>query len=292
MYYFIHNPVAGNGYSIRVMKSLEEHMQVNAISYIVEHTQYPGHATKIAQEAYQKGYRRIISVGGDGTIIETANGIIGTDATLGIIPGGTGNDFIRALKIPSSPIEALQVIKNNYLRKVDVGIINDRYFLNIAGTGFDAEVVSQTAKLKRLFIGKLSYLLSVFIVLIRFTLKEICIEIDGTEMKRKILLIAIANGNYFGGGMMVAPHAQVDDGYLDVCIASNLPKWKVPLLLPKFISGKHLAEPCIEYIKAKTITVTSIHPLPLNVDGELYGTTPFTCHLSPYKLNIIAPAPI
>ena len=167
-----------------------------------------------------------------------------TNSVLGIIPGGTGNDFVKSLGISMDPMRAMdQILVGNSLG-VDVGTVEDSQnsydFLNVAGMGFDVEVLKNTEKMKNIIKGPISYLFSVLLAM--FGAKPLRISLTTSEGKiqRDILLVAIGNGQYYGGGMCVCPDASVKDGLFDVCIANSIPRWKIPLILPKFMKGKHL----------------------------------------------------
>jgi diacylglycerol kinase (ATP) len=139
---------------------------------------------------------------------------------------------------------------------------------------------------RKILKGKVAYLLSVLSTLLQYQFRDVTIEVDEKVYHRKILLVAIANGSYYGGGMQVAPKANMEDGKLDVCIISCLPKWKIPFLLPKFIKGDHLHFSFVEYYRGEHVRISSSIPSPLNIDGELVGSTPLECSLKPLSLSV------
>jgi len=289
--YFIINPIAGHGRSSRVMDKMKSILAQKGIPFHGATTTYPGHATKLAKEAIEKGFRDIIAVGGDGTVFEVVNGLIDTNGSLGVIPTGTGNDFAHGLHLPMDPFDALEVILNGQKKPIDIGTANEKVFINVAGTGFDADVLMTMEKIRKMKIskilkGKLTYLISTLSTLLQYQFRDVTIEVDGKVYHRKILLVAIANGSFYGGGMQVAPKANMEDGQLDVCIISKLPKWKVPLLISEFIKGNHLRFSFVEYYRGEHVRVSSSIPIPLNIDGELAGSTPLECSLKPLSLSV------
>lgn len=284
--YFIINPIAGRGRSSRIVDSIKSILAQKGIPFHGATTTYPGHATELAMEAIEKGYRDIIAVGGDGTIYEVVNGLMDSNGSLGVIPAGTGNDFAHGLHLPMDPSAALDVILKGQKKLIDIGTANEKVFINVAGTGFDADVLMTMKKARKILKGKLIYLISALSTLLRYQFRDVSIEVDGKVYHRRILLVAIANGSYYGGGMQVAPKANMEDGKLDVCIISSLPKWRVPFLLPKFIKGDHLHFSFVEYYRGEHVRISSSMPSPLNIDGELAGTTPLECSLKPLSLSV------
>jgi len=289
MYYIVYNPKAGNGRGKKVMDKVRSLLQRNSIPFTEGETLYRHHATLLTKQAIEKGFQNIISIGGDGTILEVVNGMVGSEARLGIIPGGTGNDFIRALGIPNNPEKALEIILRCPPKQVDVATINDHCFMNVAGIGFDVEVLNNSHKFKKYLKGKLSYLIAVFFTVLRYKAQNVRVEIEGKILRRKILLISIGNGKFFGGGMKVLPHASVFDQLLDVCVISDVPKWKILLLLPEFISGNHIKERFVEYFHAKKVKIETENPMQINIDGDIIGETPINCELFNKPLMIFSP---
>ena len=149
-YAFIVNPAAGSGFALTAMQKLEKKLKEKNISYRVYQTEMPGHATSIAAELAQKEeITAVVSVGGDGTAGEVAAGLTGTDKAMGIIPAGTGNDFIKSAGIPNDPDKALDILLNGKTERIDTGIVNDRFFLNVCGTGFDVTVLDYAENEKK-----------------------------------------------------------------------------------------------------------------------------------------------
>ena len=169
------------------------------------YSEYPGHSIKLAKTAVGKGYKGIVSIGGDGTILEIAESLKNTNETLGIIPAGTGNDFKFAVGIPQdTQIAALDIIFKGHSKCIDIGLLNDKKcFLNIAGTGFDVEVVKNMNRVRRFFTGSAAYYIGIVMSLFGYKIAELTLTIDGKIIKRTALLVAAANGQCYGGGLFM-----------------------------------------------------------------------------------------
>lgn len=288
---FILNPTAGHGNdsALKSIDLIEDFCTSKKIKYKIKKTQYRGHATEIAREAVDSGikYDAVISVGGDGTLLEVANGIVGSDLPLGVLPAGTGNDFARAIGVPPSINDALVFLTKKKNRLIDIGKINNFFFLNVASVGFDAEIAKDILRFKRFIPGKFSYLIAALIKFFTFKYKDISLIIDGKRIDAKVLLVAIANGTHYGGGMMVNPNGLLGDGYLDVIVVNSLPRYKIPFLMLKFIKGDYLDLPYVHTYKCKDIFIESQESLVINSDGEILTGTPAKFSVNPLTLNVI-----
>lgn len=233
------NPTAGNGRAMATCDSVCQRLTERGIPFELYKTDHPTHATDIAREAAMRGIETVIAIGGDGTVTETAAGLHGTKTALGIIPSGTGNDFIKTAGIPADWASALDVILNKPARPVDTGVINDRFFINVCGAGFDVMTLDFAEKAKKYVHGLLPYLYGVLRAIAAFRPCEMHIEIgDETVLDGKYMIFSIANGRYFGGGIPIAPLAAVTDGLLDVLIVDAVPRWKLPAYLVPLMMGK------------------------------------------------------
>jgi diacylglycerol kinase (ATP) len=281
---FIVNPIAGRKKSLEIWNNIKPHIK-SPFDYVL--TKGPGDATKIAADAKNQGYTRVVAVGGDGTVCEVVNGIIGTDIELGIIPAGTGNDFVKTLKIPQLPIEALAVIENGYIGTVDVGKHENGYFINVAGVGFDAEVVNTTNVDLKFLTGSFAYITSVVWNLIRYCPREARIEIDGEVYRRKLWLVAVANGQYFGGGMKISPDAVVDDGLFDICMVNDMSRLEILKFLPRVFSGGHKNHRAFEVLRGKQVKIEFSTPTMTQADGEVLGHDSAYFSIIPKALKVI-----
>jgi len=288
---FIVNPVAGKGNTRDAIPHIEEFCSKNGIVCTIMQTSRAGEAPQIVKENCA-GYSAVVAVGGDGTVLEVTNGLVeaGMDIPLGVIPLGSGNDFAKAVNIPEGfehIEECLQIIAEKPAKLVDLARFNGRVFLNIASIGFDAEIIRDLHQIKRFIKGKGAYLLSVFIKVLTYKPKYVELQLDDKKIKTKILLAAFCNGNSYGGGMLVNPEGSLTDGLLDVILIDPVPRYKIILLLSKFIKGKHLSLPYVTTHKCREIKVTSEEPMAVNVDGECPITTPVVLGISPMSIRVI-----
>jgi YegS/Rv2252/BmrU family lipid kinase len=261
-YHLILNPAAGRGTAGKSEAELAKELK--------DQLGDRGHATQIANELKNEN-AVIITAGGDGTIYETVNGLVGGACTLGIIPIGSGNDFIKMLKLPLDIRSAIEVIKRRNTMIIDIGTVGEGYFTNGLGMGFDAEVVIETQKVKRLR-GFFIYLYSVFRTLTHYKNRIVTISIDGKTETREVFMISVGNGECFGGGFYLTPGAEINDGILDLCIFRGLSRKEVLMHLPKALSGKHIHLPQVECLRAKNIIVEAAEGIPVHADGELLSS--------------------
>lgn len=290
MYYLIFNPAAGAGRSRKALEIVERILKENHKEYIIKTTEYREHATALAREAVGKGYEGIISVGGDGTLHEVACGLQGTDEILGVIPAGTGNDFRDAIGISYDPAEAMNVILAGHSRSTDIGLMsNGKTFINVAGTGFDVCVLKNTNKVRRVFTGGVAYLLGIIMSLLGYKSIDIDITMDGRHMKRTVLLIAVANGTCFGGGLRISPDSDVEDRLFNVIILNKIARPRILIELPKLKKGRLDRISIAEQHKCREITVSCETNQALEVDGEIAGETPVTFTIKPRALRVFCP---
>jgi YegS/Rv2252/BmrU family lipid kinase len=290
---FVVNPVAGKGKTKDAVPLIEKYCRNKEIPYKIAETKRSGDATEIVRRECQAGYTAVVAVGGDGTVLEAANGLVGTDIPLGIIPLGSGNDFSRAMNVPSGldNIErALQIITELPARTVDLARFNGRVFLNIASIGFDAEIIRDLHQVKKFIKGSTAYPVSVFLKFLTYKPKDVTLLIDGNSVSGKTFLAAVCNGICYGGGMKVNPKGSVTDGYFDVILIKPLPRYKIPFLLLKFIKGEHLNLPYVTTYRCKEVQIQSnggeTAPLAINVDGECAMMTPVVFKLMPLSIHV------
>ena len=234
-----------------------------------------GHATELAEAASRAGWPIVLALGGDGTVHEVANGLLNasdgdcTDAALGIVPSGTGNDFAALAGMPRDPVEAARRIVSGTERRVDAGQIDGAWFTNGVGIGLDARVAIEANRMRKLR-GIVTYLLALGKVLRRFSPPTIRVEVDGEEvMERPMTLVTVGNGGRHGGGFWLCPDARIDDGVLDLCVCDGLTTGRIVRILPKTLWGKHVGESCVHMRTVRRVRITSDAPLPVHADGEI-----------------------
>lgn len=286
MIYAICNPIAGSGRGRIIGEIIEKILIEKKLPHRMVTTEAPGQATEFALEACTMHADTVLAIGGDGTSLEVARGIIGQDIALGIIPAGTGNDFVKALGVPLSPVDALEYILSHPAKNTDVGEINGEVFLNEIGTGFDVSVLDYAAKAKKTFRGILPYLYGVTMTLFRFHSISLTYTIDGGEsITTDAFVLSAANGKKIGGGIPIAPQAKVDDGKLDVAIVGKIKKTKLISRLIGLMRGKILSFPETKYYRAESITFT-VPEMRVNIDGEIVRGKTVTARVLPGALRI------
>jgi YegS/Rv2252/BmrU family lipid kinase len=265
----------------------------------IHFTEGPGHATELARSATTSF---VVAVGGDGTVNEVANGLIGTEKTLGIIPSGSGNDFIKSLAIQADYTSAVERILAGKAKRIDcaavrcerreagsaIGNSTERYFVNGVGIGFDAAVAERTTHMQWLS-GTMLYLAAVFQTLGKYQSPDFDIKLDADSFTSRNLLIAIGNGICAGGGFYLTPDARLDDGRLDVCLIEELSVPRILMLMPKVMKGRHTRARGVQMKQAESIVVNAPQPFYVHADGEMVGREINTVEIQIHKqaLNVI-----
>lgn len=269
---FVVNPIAGGGRSKKIIDDIKDIMDESSREYNIVWTMKAREGIRLSRKGIEKGFRTIVAVGGDGTVNEIALGILEAGkGRLGIIPSGTGNDLARSLNIPFSIEGAIKLILEGEEKYIDIGIVNNKLFLNIASIGFDAEVVRNTQMIKKKIKSSIAYTISVIYTFINFKNRKISLEVDGELVEEDAFLVAIGNGRYYGGGIPILPRAFMDDGYLHICIIKDVSKLIFLRYFLKILKGRHEEiKSHVSFLKAKNIKVTTKGKTYLNVDGEIY----------------------
>ncbi len=286
-YCFIVNPASGRGKGLGVGRELEERLQYLNLDYQVLYTKAPGHAIELAQTAKEK-FECVVAVGGDGTLNEVVNGLGQSGCTLGLLPVGSGNDFARAVSLETKLDVALNKLLRGRIRAVDLGKVNERYFHNGVGVGFDAHVVHTSLKVKRLR-GNAIYLYSVLRTLFKYRPVSLAMEFNNQTHTSDYFMVTVGNGMSLGGGFYLTPDAQIDDGLFDLCLIQNMPMPSVLRNLLKVYSGKHKEDPRVEIVRTENLKIRSREPFAVHVDGELLGMdlTTLNVEIIPKALNVI-----
>ncbi len=283
------NPAAGRGRGCRLARRIAHALSVSESQ--VRESKGRGNVRELVETAIGSGHTRIVVAGGDGTIYEAVNGIIGCGAqsVLGIIPVGTGNDFIKAAGIPLAWRDACKLIRSGRENLVDVGRCNDLYFANGIGIGLDAEI-GRTAQGISWFRGPGIYLAAAFRTLLGgISAPEIDIRFDDGEFVQKVTLVAVSNGSFYGGLFQIAPDASITDGILDLVIADQVNRRKAMRLIPKVMRGEHLNNPAVRYAQTRRVQISSRVPLPVQIDGELIedGLSKLDIEVLPNRIRLI-----
>ena len=270
------NPTAGRGRAGRRKARIIELLEASGATVELLESSAVGNLEERVRHAVDGGAHRIIVAGGDGSVHEALNGIMQSvnDADLGLIPTGTGNDFAKASEIPLNWEHAARLLgarlsDDQYLKDIDIGRMNDRYFANGAGIGFDAKV-TRIARSYRLPIGDLVYLLAIFRAMVDgIATPRLKISAGDFSWDGPATLAAISNGPWIGGMFHIAPMASNDDGQLELLIADPVTRTRIVSLLPKLMSGKHMNEAEIHQQSITKLSITASEPLASHLDGEV-----------------------
>ncbi|MDR7556261.1 MAG: diacylglycerol kinase family lipid kinase [Armatimonadota bacterium] len=281
------NPQAGWGRGARIWPQVRSVLEQAGWSIAATMTERRGHALEVARTARAD---LVVAVGGDGTAHEVVNGLLATGrgGPLGIVPVGTGCDFARAIGLPRDALAAARALPGCGLRQVDVGRVNDRYFVTIAGVGFDGEVAARVNRWPKLVGGTVMYVAGILTTLATYTPAEVDLEVDGASTRERIFLLAVGNTAWNAGGMWLVPGARPDDGVLDAVVAGPLGRLETLAVLPKVFSGRHVHHAKVRQVRARVIRVRG-GPLAIQADGELVGRLPATFSVVPRALTVLAP---
>jgi diacylglycerol kinase (ATP) len=297
---FLVNPASAGGSTARRWPEIA-HQAANAglvgDAYFSEH---PGHLGELAREAVKAGARRLVLVGGDGSLNEIVNGLgkHTSKIELALIPRGTGSDFVREHAIPHSVEGAVQVALEGELRSVDLGKATfhawdgkqaEQYFANVAGAGISGAIARRVNDGAKGLGAKGSYALAVLSVFPRWRNCNVRLRVDTEEREGKMHEVIAAIGRYQAGGMKLCPDAVPDDGLFDVLILGDLSKADLARNLHKTYRGTHLSHPKVEVLRGTLVSIEAEEPLPIQLDGEQPGTTPVQFELIPGALRLRVP---
>jgi YegS/Rv2252/BmrU family lipid kinase len=277
------NPTARSERARALCRKIE---QLSSRAY-VRITNGPGEARALAEQAVAEGCERIVAAGGDGTINEVVNGIAGSRAALGLLPLGTMNVFATELGLPINNLrKCWDVIEHGAIKAVDLLRANDRHFVQLAGVGFDAQIVAATSFDFKKTLGPLSYLISATQIASR---NPPSLSVRGGGATRHGSFVLIGNGRYYGGPFILFKEARIDDGMLDVLIFKNLGYLDIVRYLQAIVLGNHTALSDVEYFQTAQVRVTSTGPVPVEVDGDVIGNLPVTFKVIPRSLRVLTP---
>ena len=301
-YKIIVNPVSGRGAGEQAIPLIEQYLRSYSLDYNLVRTERPWHAAELAQQACADGYDVVVAVGGDGTANEVGNGLMlakranSKSATMGVLCVGRGNDFAFGAGVPHDLEAGCRTLAQDHRRMVDIGRVTGglypqgRYFGNGVGIGFDAVVGFEAQKQKRL-TGFASYIVAALkTIFLYYRAPLVRIEYDGQALTQSSLMVSIMNGRRLGGGFLMAPHAQPDDGLFDVCIARQVSRLRIFALIPRFMKGTQATHPAIQTGRAQRVVVTALQGvLPAHGDGETICTDALqlTLEVLPRQLELV-----
>lgn len=297
------NPIAGHGTMLRRWGQIETLLQAEHFACDAVFTERHEHGIELARRAVEAGYDLVVAVGGDGTLNEVVNGMMADGkplnpaAALGVITSGTGGDFARTAGISRDPLAAArQLARATTTRPIDLGEMiltregkeARRYFANIAGMGFDAEVAERIETQGKYGGGTIPYLSTLISTISTYQNKDVDLAIDAQPVQGRMNSVIVCNGKFFGGGMMVSPNAVLDDALFHVILLGDLTTLDVLANTPKIYNGTHLTHPKISEYTARQVRVESKQRMLIQADGEFIGPGPATFRILPAALRLRA----
>lgn len=292
---FIVNPAAGDGYAASCVGKIRDLARAHGVDAEIRLTEGRGHATELAREGLRAGFDHIIGVGGDGTLSELVQGLgAGSGATFGVVPAGTGNDFIHVLGFPGRFTGAdWEALFAGHTIDMDVGRCNGRLFINGMGLGFDAQVASENYRLDggggevARGGGKIKYAWHMLKTILTYQARVMRLTIEGATEERTCLLNTIGNGRRFAGGLEVTPKAVANDGLIDLCMMAELSVPRRFKQLVSVIRKTHVGDPAVRYHQVSSVTLEFDEEVPAHLDGELIRASRFEIDVAPGGLRVI-----
>ena len=299
-FFIVINPSSGNTNFKKSWETITHFLKLKKINFSYSFTEYRKHEVILVDKAIKQGYRNIISVGGDGTLHHVVNGIMKqryikpSKIKLGVIPLGTGNDWIKTYGIPLSIKKSINIIISNKTIYQDIGYINMldnkiEYFNNLAGIGYDGYIVNKLTSLKK--IGSIAFLISGLYGLFSYKKKKYEIKINNISLNKKCLMILVGLCKYSGGGLRVTKNPNPKDGLLDITLVKNFSFFELLFNIPKLYNGKIVNHKKVSTFKTKKIIVKNIsnNNSFIEADGEIIGINNFNISIIPQAIQFIIP---
>jgi len=280
------NPSAGGGRARDLLPELEGALRDRGLDYRLVMTTSLEHGVEEAKSAATDGEIPVV-MSGDGLIGQIGGALAGTGAQLGVVPGGRGNDFARVVGIPTAIPEAVKLLAEGNTRSIDVGEVNGRRFLCIASCGFDSDA-NRIANETRIVKGNLVYLYAALRALAAWKPAHFEVTLDGERREFTGFAVAAANNKAYGGGMFLAPNAELDDGKLDVVWTSDVSKLHFLANLPKVFKGRHVENPEVTVLRGSEVEIKADRPFAVYADGDHIADLPATIRVLPRALDVIA----
>jgi YegS/Rv2252/BmrU family lipid kinase len=281
------NPASAGGKALRVVPKVEAELRRMGNEYRVVRSDSGDHAKQLARAMAENG-ELVVAVGGDGLVGTLAGALSDCNGALAIIPSGRGNDFARVLEIPTDPVEAARLAAHGRERLLDVGRVDGKAFVGIASVGFDSDAnrVANEAKLIR---GNLVYAYAALRTLATWKPARFTVTVDGRRREFSGFTVAAANSKAYGGGMYLAPDAELDDGKLDVVMVAEQSMWRSVRCLTKAFKGTHLDEPAISVARGEVVEIAADRPFRVYADGDPLAELPATITVAQKTLRVIVP---
>jgi len=294
------NPIR-SARAVKLLTRIDDTLVKLGVHCDLKFTERKGHGMELATQGLEQGYKTIVAVGGDGTVNEVVNRVVGTETAVFSIPLGAGNDFLRSLGIRTWK-EACRVLAEGGFAQIDAGLaeyrddkgrLQRRYYAVLADVGFGSEVVRNTPRrLRHALGGNLGYVVSLYRTAMRgqARARQMRMRVDGElRYDERLLLVEALNGMYAGGGLKVAPKAKLNDGLLDVFVARDMHWLKIWALFPRIYRGTHIEHEKAGYFHAKEVEVEAEESIRTSVDGEMIGYTPVRFSIVPGALKVRCP---
>ncbi len=282
------NPASAHGRTLKLLPRLERELDGRRIAFRVERTRGIADGVERALRAAEAGEAPVV-VSGDGLIGAVGGALAGSETPLGIVPGGRGNDLARVLGIPAEPEQAAAILAAGHTRRIDVGEVNGKRFLGIVSVGFDSEA-NRLANETRWLRGNLVYAYAGVRTLLGWKPARFTIGVGDERRRFSGYSVSVANSKAFGGGMFIAPDAELDDGEFDVVVVGEVGKLRFLGNLPKVFKGTHVEEDEVRVFRAPRLELSASRPFPVYADGEHLTDLPASLRLLPRALSMIVPS--
>jgi YegS/Rv2252/BmrU family lipid kinase len=281
------NPSSGGGRALKLLPRIEQALDQRRVVFRVQRTRDLEHGVDQALGAIEAGELPVV-VSGDGLVGAIGGAMAGSETPLGIIPGGRGNDLARVLGIPDDPEGAVATLLDGETRLIDVGEVNGKRFLGIVSVGFDSEA-NRVANETHFLRGNLVYAYAAILTLIRWKPGRFTVRVDDERYRFTGYSVSVANNKAFGGGMFIAPDAELDDGEFDIVAAGEAGKLRSLASMPKVFKGTHVEEDWVRVFRARHLELSASRPYPVYADGEHISDLPASLRVLPKALSVIVP---
>ncbi len=289
---FLVNPASANGATGKRWPKLRARAEELGLRGQTLLSERPGHLTDLAREAACT-YELLVVVGGDGTLNEVVNGVVGSNAELAILPAGTGQDFGRTYGIPTKFDDAVRLALTGDPKTIDLGraifVGGERYFANVGSVGMSGAVAKRANSMSKRLGGRATFYYALVREFVKWQNTEVTVTFDGGERRGPMHDVIVANGQWHGGGMWLAPDASFDDGLFDVVVIGDISKLDFVTTSPKLYKGGHVHHPRVEVLRTAALTIDAAEPLPIELEGEPVGTTPARFEIVPHALRVRVP---
>jgi YegS/Rv2252/BmrU family lipid kinase len=298
---FLVNPASANGGTGKRWPELAHRAAKLGLEGTTLFSERPGQLIELAERASRDGAELVVAVGGDGTLNEVVNGLVrgGGSTELATIPLGTGMDFVRTYGIPTQFDDAVRNALEGATKTIDVGHVayrewsgadGERYVANVGSVGMSAAVAQRANGMSKALGGKATFFYALARVFFEWDNTVVSVQLDDTHREARMHDVIVANGQWHGGAMWLAPEAKPDDGLFDVVLIGDVTKRDFMTTAPKIYKGTYLAHPKVELLRSRTVAVSAPEHLPIELDGEQVGTTPARFEIVPAALRVRVPA--